>query len=458
MAGQPERVGALSALLDGAGAALGWRRLREADPLTTSSLWHRDRPRTSQRRTFRELGSLVTVLLGGNRSGKTEGVAQYFAACAMGREHYSTQAWLRHNGLPVDIIPQGKARLWAVALDSGDSREYVRPAIGKYLPQGCKWRNRDGNGPAEVTTPTGGVIGFRSVDQGRDGFQGTAKDIIWFDEEPADEGVVNECLMRLADRRGKMLFSMTPLRGMTWLYDRWVEDPPEEVAVHWIHGTDNPHVPSDMLELLLSQYGVHERAARERGEFVALEGRVYADWQRRLHVVPSFQPPSEWKRYAGIDFGTRNPSAVLHAAHDPADDTLHIYSCWYQAEQTTEQMAAAIKAIEAESGKPTFRFADPAQKQIRVDLSMLHGIMTSKANKSVRAGISAVADRLRPDARGMPHLVVHDCCTPLIREIERYMWDSTHSSRKDQPDAPRKKDDHAMDALRYLVMGIRHLV
>jgi len=75
---------------------------------------------------------------------------------------------------------------------------------------------------------------------------------------------------------------------------------------------------------------------------------------------------------------------------------------------------------------------------------------TVKAKKEIRAGISAVAERLAPDAEGRPHLVVHSNCTNLIREIEGYVWD-TRRSKADQPDRPLKKEDHAMDALRYLV-------
>lgn len=63
---------------------------------------------------------------------------------------------------------------------------------------------------------TGGCskLGFKSYDQGRRVFQGTAKEGIWLDEEcPAD--VYGECLMRTATTRGIIMLTFTPLLGIS---------------------------------------------------------------------------------------------------------------------------------------------------------------------------------------------------------------------------------------------------
>ena len=310
------------------------RNMQRERPLSMAQLWHQERPATSQREAFRNLGELITIICGGNRSGKTAGCAQYAVASAMGARHPDVIAWCENNGVSTSFIPDRPGNVWAVALDSGDSREYLRPSVAKFLPPDCKWRNQYGYGRAEVRLSNGGRIMFPSVDMGRDGFQGAAVDLVWFDEEPADQAVVNEALMRLVDRRGKCIFSMTPLRGMTWLYDRWISNTPEDAKVHWIHGEDNPHLPPGALARLLKQYGPHERAARARGEWTTLEGRIYSDFQRATHVIPSFQPPREWPVYFGIDFGTRAPFACVVCAIDPKDDTLHVVAEHYQSEWT----------------------------------------------------------------------------------------------------------------------------
>jgi phage terminase large subunit len=45
-------------------------------------------------------------------------------------------------------------------------------------------------------------------------------------------------------------------------------------------------------------------------------------------------------------------------------------------------------------------------------------------------------------------LVCHEC-KGLIKEIESYVWDPKASEKGE--DRPLKKDDHALDALRYAV-------
>lgn len=64
--------------------------------------------------------------------------------------------------------------------------------------------------------PTGGVsvLQFKSYDQGREAFQGTATDFIHLDEEP-DLEIYVECLLRLMTRDGSLLLTATPLRGVT---------------------------------------------------------------------------------------------------------------------------------------------------------------------------------------------------------------------------------------------------
>ena len=295
---------------------------------------------------------------------------------------------------------------------------------------------------------------FLSCDSGRDGFQGASVDLCFFDEEPADQGVVSECLMRLVDRRGRMVFAMTPLRGMTWLYDRWVARPSDEVRVHNIHGEDNPHLPPGALARLLRQYGPHERAARARGEWTTLEGRVYQDWARHLHVIEP-RGVEGFPLYLGVDWGTRAPTAVVVGALGP-DDRLYLVDEYYKAQATLSTHAKAIHALIAKWGEPEWIVCDPEDRGARLALARDHGLANSAARKgkgSVRNGINSIAERLAPDAEGRPGLQVFASCTHFIREIESYVWDERGSGEAlDQP--KKRQADHLLDAVRYLVVKL----
>lgn len=69
---------------------------------------------------------------------------------------------------------------------------------------------------ARIRHSTGGMslVGFKSYDQGRKKFQGTAKDGVWLDEEPPID-VYTECLTRTMTRDGMVLCTFTPLEGVT---------------------------------------------------------------------------------------------------------------------------------------------------------------------------------------------------------------------------------------------------
>ena len=57
-------------------------------------------------------------------------------------------------------------------------------------------------------------LGFKSFDQKRRSFQGTAKHVVWLDEEPPEE-VYGESLMRTMTTNGMVYVTFTPLQGLT---------------------------------------------------------------------------------------------------------------------------------------------------------------------------------------------------------------------------------------------------
>lgn len=78
---------------------------------------------------------------------------------------------------------------------------------------------------------SGGIssLGFKSYDQGREKFQGTAKHGISLDEEP-DSSVYFECLARLMTTGGLMICTFTPLLGMSEIVQLFMPVVGEEIA------------------------------------------------------------------------------------------------------------------------------------------------------------------------------------------------------------------------------------
>jgi phage terminase large subunit-like protein len=57
-------------------------------------------------------------------------------------------------------------------------------------------------------------LGLKSYQQGRGSFEGTARHVIWFDEEPPED-VYGEALVRTATTSGLIMLTFTPLLGMS---------------------------------------------------------------------------------------------------------------------------------------------------------------------------------------------------------------------------------------------------
>jgi phage terminase large subunit-like protein len=68
----------------------------------------------------------------------------------------------------------------------------------------------------EVTSKHGGtsIVTFKSYDQNVQAFYGTARDVIWLDEE-CPELIYSECLIRTMTTNGIVYVTFTPLHGLT---------------------------------------------------------------------------------------------------------------------------------------------------------------------------------------------------------------------------------------------------
>lgn len=82
----------------------------------------------------------------------------------------------------------------------------------------------DGVESVKVKHKNGGwsYLGFKSYDQGRKTFQGTARHVVLLDEEPPLD-IMAECLIRTMTVEGIVMITATPLKGLTPLVQEFLE-------------------------------------------------------------------------------------------------------------------------------------------------------------------------------------------------------------------------------------------
>lgn len=213
-------------------------------------------------------------------------------------------------------------------------------------------------------------------------------------------------------------------------------------AFHW-QLDDNPFLPPEYVENLKKSTpsGMwYDRAIK--GLWVAAEGMIYEGFNTAVHVVDSFVIPDDWQRVGAIDLGFDNPFCHLWGAVD-GDKRIYIYAEHYEAKKLLSYHAGVIRA----GGSVSWIVRDHDAQEGAELWGM--GVQTIPAKKDVLAGIQKVAERLAVKDDGKPRLFIFRNCKNLIREFPRYRWRGGRVKEE-----PVKEEDHAMDALRYLVMEV----
>ena len=274
---------------------------------------------------------------------------------------------------------------------------------------------------------------------------------------------MNEVLTRLSqrvfDKNGneavpKLLLDCNPRGPRHWLYSVGVKHvdpesgrtlPNAEIwkRVHWSAYDNQENLSKEYLEELENLPEIQKQRMLH-GKWVSAEGQVYSDFREEIHVVSPFRISDDWTKIRSIDFGFTNPFVCLWGAVDH-DGKLYIYRELYKAGVLTSVHAETIKKL---SGNERYLMtvADHDAEE-RAELNK-NGIPTEAAKKTVQLGIQTVQKRFREN-----RIFIFPSCKQLLSEIDSYSW-LPPSEERNACEEPRKLDDHAMDAMRYMVMAV----
>jgi phage terminase large subunit-like protein len=419
----------------------------------------------------------IKALFGGNQSGKTTGA---IADCLI-------QA---HD---IDVLPEHlkPAKKWHGAFkcriftpDLSDTMYTVQQKVKDLVCQtqliGDSWDSAYNKVERLLRFKNGSFFQFMSYDQDLQKLGSATLHRIYYDEEPPYK-VFEECQPRLTRYGGDQVFAMTPLQGMTWMYkDIWEAsggddtdftkwkfiNPVEKKACVVLDMEDNPYISQENMEDTLKGYSAESLRARKEGRFVHFAGLIYTEFREKEAVIPQrvekpFAAPLLRARdrqaniIVGIDPGLRF-TAVLWAAVDE-DQNMTIFNELFVSDWTIQEIC---KQIHMENQfhiiKPMYNIIDPhardrSKQTGRSDQSEFtkNGIYTILGQNNVQTGIDAVKQRLK-DGK----LVIQSNCENLIREFKIYRYKEQSKRIESEVSAePIKKDDHCLDALRYIVMS-----
>lgn len=389
------------------------------------------------------------LMQAGNRIGKTEAGA-YEATCHLTGiyPHWWEGAVFKE---PTNLLAAGESgkvvrdvmqeKLMGVPSDWGTGM------IPKHLI--LEQRTRAGVADAldivRVKHITGGTstLQFQSYDQGREAFQGSARHVVWNDEEPP-LAIYSEGYMRTMTTHGIVMTTFTPMKGMSdtvmSLMKKALDGLISITTATW---DDAPHLDEQDKKIMMAGLMPHQRDARSRGIPSMGSGAIYPVNEADI-VCDPFIIPKHWKHVYGLDVGW-NFTAAVFGAYDPDADILYITSDYKRSHAEPSIHAAAIKARAKGDRKPGV--IDPASKgRSQADgeslLAMYRqlGLNLQSADNAVETGLFAVWERL-----SLGKMKVFKTCQGWLEEFRVY--------RRDEKGRVVKQDDHEMDATRYLVIS-----
>lgn len=401
------------------------------------------------------------LFVGGNRSGKTTGGA--------------VEGLWRSRGVhPYQRVPEPPTRGRIVAVDFPNGhQQIIWPVLKQWIvPSDLingSWEDSYSKQDRELTFSNGSTIQMSSADSELEKHAGTSRHWVWVDEECA-EPYWTENRARVIDTAGVIWMTMTAVHGQTWSYDKLFvpgmgieghrRDP--KIFVVQVQMYDNPHLSEEARDDFLSGLDEQDRAARVLGRYNMVGGAIFKRFSDATHVVEPQLPPDSWSIFASMDHGLNAPTSWHWHAVGPAGRILTFHE-EYDAEVTVPVWAARVKAYEQELGRPVeYRVGDPSignrQQAGGMVVSvqgdyLAGGVPIILGNNDVPTSINRIRRYL--ELPGMWQ-ITRDC-PQLTRQLARYRWRTAVSARTRErsnvSEAPVKKDDHAVDDVRYFFMS-----
>lgn len=245
--------------------------------------------------------------------------------------------------------------------------------------------------------------------------------------------------------------------------------------------TNADNLPPDFIRGLEIKYHGQQRSRYLLGEWGAYEGLVYSEFSDDIHTLPraalfdhlQYMRKEHWTvQFAeGYDYGLAVPSAYLCSFTDHLGNVF-VIDGFYGAERQIDSMAQEILNIRSRYGvtdRNSTLYADPqifkrqaASSKVGETIAQMflnERVLMQRGDNGIIAGITKVQSYLHPQIFHInpvtgnspaPYLYIAQELTFLLDEINDYFWKKS-AQTKEVVDEPQDRNDHAMDALKYML-------
>lgn len=304
-----------------------------------------------------------------------------------------------------------------------------------------------------------------SDERSQDLVQGITAAGVLFDEVALmPRSFVDQSVGRCSIDGSKFWFNCNPDHPKHWFKTEWIEklyvnrhddDPPgtQYKNLVYAHFTmdDNPSLtPRVKARYKAMHSGVFYRRFI-LGLWCAADGLIYDSFDEDAHTYKELPKNIyEPRRYIAVDYGTSNPMSFLEIIDD--GDTARVESEYYYSskehgrQKTDTEYAEDFVKFAGSPEDVLYVVLDPSAASFKVELRN-RGYRVKDADNDVRNGISKVSTMF-----ALKKLLINKRCRYLINELLGYIWDEKAAEHGDE--RPIKTNDHACDALRYVIATV----
>lgn len=311
-----------------------------------------------------------------------------------------------------------------------------------------------------VKHSSGGVtkVQFWSYSQGQHALMGDSVDWFHIDEEPKDQTIYPQVLVRTAtgdkNNGGRGILTFTPENGRTELVVKFMDEPSEGQVVINAGWDDAPHLTEDVKRTLLESFPPHQRDMRTKGIPMLGHGRIY-DLSEDYVVIDPFEIPEHWMVIDGMDFGWDHPQSQVQLAIDMDKNDFYLTHSWKQSRVSpneawgaTNKWSKGVPTAWPMDGLQTEKGSGKQQKayygEAGFEMLGVHATWPDGSN-GVEAGLFEILDLMRKGK-----FKIFRGNRDLINEFLQY--------HRDDKGKIVKTGDDLLDAMRYAYMMRRFAI
>lgn len=256
---------------------------------------------------------------------------------------------------------------------------------------------------------------------------------------------------RAAFREAPITITTSPYT-LNWLYREIIrpkmKDSQARPDVELVQASswENPYMPTSVIDSARSSMDPRRFNALFGGQWERMSGLVYDCFDEIENTLDAIPLPTGTRVVAGVDWGYTHPFVIVVRAITPAGGHFQIGE-FYQTELTIDKKVDAARRLKSVFGIEMF-YCDPARPD---DIASFNQAKLSAigADNDIRSGI----DRHYELIKTRRYKIFRGTSPHTEDEQELYHYprpEDRGADKDDKEDLPVDKDNHAMDANRYV--------